>query len=68
MVHTASIHPTGDATQKPGDIVFTEADANYVHHPHEDALAVTTKIANNIIHRMLVDNGSATNILFWDAY
>ena len=27
-----------------------------------------TKIANNIIHRMLVDNGSATNILFWNAY
>ena len=26
------------------------------------------RIANIIIHRMLVDNGSAANIFFWDAY
>ena len=26
------------------------------------------RIANNIIHRILADNSSATNILFWDAY
>ena len=54
--------------QKSGDIVFTEAETNMVHHPYEDALVVTAKIANIIIHRMLVDNGSTTNILFWDAY
>ena len=39
-----------------------------MHHPHEDALVVTTKIANSLIHRMLVDNGNAINILYWDAY
>ena len=64
MVHTASIHPTKGIIQKRGDIIFTEANANWVHHPHEDALAVMAKIANNIVHRMLVDNGSAANILF----
>ena len=39
-------------------------DANWVHHPHKDALVVMAKIANNIIHKMQVDNGSAANILF----
>ena len=32
------------------------------------SLVVTTKIANNIIHKMLVDNGSAANILYQNAY
>ena len=68
MVHTASIGNTKGKTQRPRDIVFTEADANWVHHPYEDAPVVTAKIANRIIHRMLVDNSSTANILFYDAY
>ena len=68
MVHTTGINPTRGETQKPRDIIFIEADANWVHHPHKDALVITAKIANKIIHRILVDNGSATNILFWDTY
>ena len=39
-----------------------------MHHPYTSALVIPVKIANNIIHMMLVDNDSATNILFWDAY
>ena len=39
-----------------------------VHHPHTNALVIIVKIANNIVHRMLVDNGSAVNILFWNVY
>ena len=68
MVHTAGIHPIRGTKQKPGDVVFTDADANWVHHPHEDVVVVTAKIANNIFHKMLVGNGSTVNILFWDAY
>ena len=49
---------------KPKDIVITETDASWVHHPHEDALVTTTKIANSLIHRVLVDSGSAVNILY----
>ena len=64
MVYAVGIHPTRGKTQKPGDIVFVEVDANWVHHPHEDALVVTAKIANSIFHRMLVDNGGAANIFF----
>ena len=39
-----------------------------MHHPHEDALVLTTKIASSLIHRMLVDNKSVVNILYWDTY
>ena len=68
MVQTTDIHPTRETTQRPGDIVFTKVDTNWVHHPYEDALVVTAKIANNIIHWMLIDNSNAANILSWDAY
>ena len=64
MVHIIGMHPTRDMTQKLGDIVFTEANANWVHHSNKDALVVTAKIANSIIYRILVDNGSTANILF----
>ena len=54
--------------REPKDIIFIEVDTKWVHHPHTDALVITFKIANNIVHRMLVDNGSAANIFFWDVY
>ena len=38
-----------------------------MHHPYEDALVITIKIANNLVHRILVDNRSAVAILYWDA-
>ena len=39
-----------------------------MHNPLEDALDITVEIANSLIHRFLVDNGSAVNILYWGAY
>ena len=53
---------------KPENIVFTETDASWVHHPYEDALVSATKIANSLTHQVLVDSGSATNVLYWNAY
>ena len=53
---------------KPEDIVFTKTDVSWVHHPHEDALVITAKIANSLIHQVLIDSGSALNILYWNAY
>ena len=67
-MHKVYIRLTKGAPQEHEDIVFIEADAKWVHYPYIDTLAITVKIANNIVHRMLVDNGSAVNILFWDAY
>ena len=53
---------------QPDDIVFTQADASYMHHPYEDVLVITTEVTNSLIHRLLVDSESAVNILYWDDY
>ena len=68
MLHATDACPSWGIISKPEDIVFTKADANWVHHPHEDALVITTKIANSLIHKILVDNGSIVNIFYWDTY
>ena len=39
-----------------------------MHNPYEDALVITVEVANNLVHRFLVDSGSVVNILYWDAY
>ena len=49
-------------------ITFNERDANHVCHPHCNALVVKAMIANNNIHRMLVDNGSSVDILYYQAF
>ena len=54
--------------QELEDIVFTEADDRCVHHPHNNALVITARVANSNVHRILVDNGSAMDIIYLDAY
>ena len=50
------------------DIVFTEADAKWVHHPHVDAIVITARIANSNVHRLMVDDVNAVDILYLDTY
>ena len=64
MVQTISSSSPRGITPKLEDIAFTEIDANWVHHLHEDALVITTKIVNSLIHRVLIDSGSTVNILY----
>ena len=64
---TNSSSPRG-TMPKPDNIFFTETEASWVHHPHEDTQVITAKIANSLIHRVLVDSGSIVNILYWNAY
>ena len=50
------------------DITFSERDAHHVCHPHCDALVIKAMIANNNVPRMLVDNGSSIDILYYQAF
>lgn len=50
------------------NLMFTEEDAKWVHHPHSDALVVRVRIGSQNIYRVLVDNGSAVNVLMYDVY
>ena len=67
-MYATNVCPSRGITSKPEDVVFTEANTNFVHHLHEDSLVITTKIANSLIHRIIVDNGNGVNILYWHVY
>ena len=39
-----------------------------MHHLHADTLVITARVANSNVHRKLVDDGSAVDIIYLDAY
>ncbi|GMN22562.1 hypothetical protein TIFTF001_040286 [Ficus carica] len=60
-------HMTKISHQDSVLINFTNDEANKLLYPHNDALVGEIKISDNIIRRVLIDNGSFANILFMDA-
>lgn len=50
------------------DIVFTEADSRWIHHPHNDAFIIEMIFGSKNVHRVFIDNGSSVNILYYDTY
>ena len=46
-------------------ITFTDANAERVHHPHDDAIVITLLIADYTTRRVLVDNRSSADILYY---
>ncbi|KAL2474487.1 Uncharacterized protein Adt_35223 [Abeliophyllum distichum] len=49
-------------------ILFTEEDEASIHYSHCDALVVRAVVARNRLGQMLVDDGTAVNILFDSAF
>ena len=49
-------------------ITFMDEDARRLHHPHDDAIVLTLMIANYKTRRMLVDNRSSIDILYYLAF
>jgi hypothetical protein len=49
-------------------ITFSKEDVKLQGFPHNDALVIETNIANWTLGKLLVDNGSSTDIIFADAY
>ena len=45
-----------------------EEDARRLHHSHNDALVVSIRIEDYNLHRVLVDNGSSADILYYPAF
>ena len=70
-VTTASSPDKRPAKQIRGeveDITFSKKDSRHVRHPYCDALVIKAMIANNNVHRILVDNGSSVDILYFQAF
>ena len=49
-------------------ITFTDKDAERIHHPHDDAIVITLLIADYTTRKVLVDNGSSADILYYPAF
>ena len=46
-------------------IGFSEEGARRLQHPHDDALVVNLRVGDYNMHRVLVNNGSSTDILYY---
>ena len=49
-------------------ITFLDSDMEGYQHPHDDPLVIRAIVANKIVHRVLVDNGSSVDIIFVSAF
>ena len=49
-------------------IGFSEEDARRLHHLHDDALVVSLRTEDYNMHRVLVDNKSSADILYYLAF
>ena len=49
-------------------ISFTDEEAKRIHHSYDDTIVITLLIADYTIRRVLVDNGSSTDILYYPAF
>ncbi|XP_065637747.1 uncharacterized protein LOC136070976 [Quercus suber] len=49
-------------------ISFTDEEAERIHHPHDDAIVITLLIAGYTTRRVLVDNGSSADILYYPTF
>ena len=47
---------------------FSEEDARRLHHPHDDAIVINLKVGDYNMHRVLVDNSSSADILYYPAF
>ena len=58
----------GESTKRPHQdniIIFIDEDARGIQTLHDDVVVVSTIIANYDVKRILVDNGSSVNVLFY---
>ena len=45
-------------------ITFLDSYMEGCQHPHDDPLVKRVVVANKIVHRVLIDNGSSADIIF----
>ena len=70
MVQSVQIFGRPPKTTKANNptISFTEEDARWLHHPHDNILVISLSIVDFNTQRVLVDNGSSVDILYYPAF
>ncbi|XP_022852169.1 uncharacterized protein LOC111373818 [Olea europaea var. sylvestris] len=61
-------HIPRESRDKVKDITFEARDLEGISYPHDDALVLCAVVANFEVKRILVDNGSAANILLEETF
>ncbi|XP_074364003.1 uncharacterized protein LOC141704715 [Apium graveolens] len=67
-IHSLEDRPPKVFKGESADITFREKESRWVHHPHNGALVITMLIGAMNVHRVFLDNGSSTNILYYSTY
>ncbi|XP_074351431.1 uncharacterized protein LOC141690538 [Apium graveolens] len=67
-IHNLEDRPPKVFKGESADITFMEKESRWVHHPHNDALVIIMLIGAMNVHRVFLDNGSSTNILYYSTY
>ena len=49
-------------------IEFSKEDARRLHHMYDDAIVVNIRVGDYNTHRVLIDNGSSANILYYPTF
>ena len=49
-------------------IGFSEEDSRRLHRPHDDTLVDSTRVGDYNTYRVLVDNSSSADILYYPAF
>ncbi|KAK2998691.1 hypothetical protein RJ639_024511 [Escallonia herrerae] len=61
--------PTKKQKKEPAQTIsFSDDDVGDTRIPHDDPLVVTLRVGNFDVKRILVDNGSSAEVLFYDAF
>ena len=55
--------------RREGPVIgFSEEDARRLYHPYDDALVVSLRVGDYNMHRVLIDNGSSADILYYTVF
>ena len=65
---TLEVQSVSKLPQLDTTITFLDSDIEGCQHPHDDPLVIRAAVANKTIHRVLVNNGSSTDIIFASAF
>ena len=49
-------------------ITFTDKETERIHHPHYDAIVIILLIVDYTTRRVLMDNGSSMDILYYPSF
>ena len=65
---TLKLQAVSKLPQLDTTITFSDSGMEGYQHPHDNLLVIRVIVANKIVHRVLIDNGSSADIIFASAF